>query len=282
MMMAEGESRRYSWLARLPYTASNCNPASSTSAFTSATVYARTECSHDSRFPSGKMTVFFQFKRPARASNCHSLSTMRSLTFSQVVGLNSRISFSRFQRSSNSLPPGFNALWTPCNTCFCSCSSLKRPKDTNILSTTSNAPRKSSFLASATRKIKMNTSVLGYFSRMLNLCCGDIQPGDLKPPLSQLNTMSAISATQIENACPVLWMKQRHDLLNLLFSKVRICFLVQIKIDLPVVDVFPPFHAGSLAEKLSACKERKTSDYSSLTSQRHADNTGMEALCSGE
>jgi hypothetical protein len=54
-------------------------------------------------------------------------------------------------------------------------------------------------------------------------------------------------------------MQQRHDLLSLLLSKACIGFLVQIKIDLSVVDVFPPFHVRSLAEKLSACKERKLS-----------------------
>src|SRR2546426_270339 len=138
MIMAEGESRVYSSPARLPYTASNRNPASSTNAFNSATVYARTECSHDSRFPSGKMTVFFQFNRPPRASNCHSLSTMISLIVSQAVGLNSLISFSLFQKSSNSLPPGFKALWMPCSTSLFSFSVVKKPKDTNILSTTSN------------------------------------------------------------------------------------------------------------------------------------------------
>lgn len=35
-------------------------------------------------------------------------------------------------------------------------------------------------------------------------------------------------------------------------SRACVGFLVQSKIDLSVVDVFPPFHARSLAEKLSA------------------------------
>jgi hypothetical protein len=68
-------------------------------------------------------------------------------------------------------------------------------------------------------KIKVNMSFPGCCVSMLNLFFGYINTSYLKSTVSQLNTVSSRSTSNIENTCLILWMKQRHDLLTSLTAK---------------------------------------------------------------